>query len=78
MIHRITTTLLLSLCLLIPQTVHAQNQQPPSQRFGVCSHIRHWENVLKIDYVQTIKDGGLISFRDGQEWDTIEKESPHP
>jgi hypothetical protein len=67
-------TMTLSLCLLLACTsLSAQSTDTPSQRFGMNTHIRHWEHVLDMDFIQTLKDGGLIAFRDGQEWDTIEK-----
>ncbi len=63
----------LTLCLMIIQPSMAQQQIPPSQRFGVCTHIARWERTLKIDYLQTLRNAGLGSFRDGQEWDHVEK-----
>lgn len=75
MLNGLKHTLTLSLCLLIISTpAIAQDQSDsPSERFGICSHIRHWENILDMDFILTMKQGGLIAFRDGQEWDNIEK-----
>jgi hypothetical protein len=71
--YRSILTLCTLLSLIICPNLRAQQQVPPSERFGVCTHIGRWQKSLNIDYIQTIRDAGFISFRDGQEWDSIEK-----
>ncbi|MAX26066.1 MAG: hypothetical protein CMJ19_16340 [Phycisphaeraceae bacterium] len=71
--YRTILIFVLTISLLFCQSLNAQEQLPPSERFGVCTHIARWERTLKIDYLQTLRDAGFVSFRDGQEWDNIEK-----